>query len=167
MNSYDYSLDPEGKYLYPILKAAAPVCGGINLEYYFSRMDNQKLGAGSKLPHNVMGLFGVANGMEGDLRTGLPSQMTEVHDPVRLLMIVEHFPRVVLRVIKQTNELHQWFANDWIHLVALNPHSKQLSQYVDGQFIEYHPCDQALETISDINPLLESGQDNFPVYIIS
>lgn len=167
MNSYDYSLDPEGKYLHPILRAAAPVCGGINLEYYFSRMDNQKLGAGSKLPHNVMGLFGVANGMEGDLRTGLPSQMTEVHDPVRLLMIVEHFPWVVLRVIRQTHELHQWFANEWIHLVAFNPHSKQLSRYVDGQFVDYHPCDQSLETISDINPLLESGQDNFPVYLIS
>jgi uncharacterized protein YbcC (UPF0753/DUF2309 family) len=57
MNSYDYSIDPEGNYLFNILKAAAPVCGGINLEYFFSRVDNQKLGAGTKLPHNVMGLL--------------------------------------------------------------------------------------------------------------
>jgi uncharacterized protein YbcC (UPF0753/DUF2309 family) len=75
LNSYDYSIDPAGKYLLNILNAVAPVCGGINLEYYFSRVDNQKLGAGTKLPHNVMGLFGVANGTDGDLRTGLPSQM--------------------------------------------------------------------------------------------
>jgi uncharacterized protein len=54
------------------------------LEYYFSRVDNQKLGAGTKLPHNVMGLIGVANGIEGDLRPGLPLQMIEVHDPVKI-----------------------------------------------------------------------------------
>jgi hypothetical protein len=167
MNSYDYSQDPEGKFLYPILNAAAPVCGGINLEYYFSRVDNEKLGAGSKLPHNVMGLFGVANGIDGDLRPGLPSQMIEVHDPVRLLMVVEHFPEVVLKVIQQTDKLFEWFANGWIHLVVINPHSKQQSRLVNGQFMEYHPCDQSLETISDIAPLLESGQENFPVYLIS
>ncbi len=56
-NSYNYKIDPEGKYLLNILRPAAPVCGGINLEYFFSRVDNQKLGAGTKLPHNVMGLF--------------------------------------------------------------------------------------------------------------
>jgi uncharacterized protein len=167
MNSYDYSQDPEGKFLYPILNAAAPVCGGINLEYYFSRVDNEKLGAGSKLPHNVMGLFGVANGIDGDLRPGLPSQMIEVHDPVRLLMIVEHFPEVVLKVIQQTDALYEWFANDWIHLVVVNPDSKQQSRLVNGQFVEYRPSDQSLETISDITPLLESGQENFPVYLIS
>jgi uncharacterized protein YbcC (UPF0753/DUF2309 family) len=92
MNSYNYASDPGGKVLHDILSAATPVCAGINLEYLFSRTDNLRLGAGSKLPHNVIGLLGVANGMEGDLRTGLPTQMTELHDPVRLLMIVEHFP---------------------------------------------------------------------------
>ena len=40
LNSYDYSQDPEGMALSGILNAVAPVCGGINLEYYFSRVDN-------------------------------------------------------------------------------------------------------------------------------
>ncbi|MGZ4099167.1 MAG: YbcC family protein, partial [Bacteroidia bacterium] len=65
-NSYDYRIDPDGKILINIMKPLGPVCGGINLEYFFSRVDNQKLGAGTKLPHNVMGLFGVANGADGD-----------------------------------------------------------------------------------------------------
>ena len=60
MNSYDYRIDPEGNFLLNILRPIPPVCGGINLEYFFSRTDNQKLGAGTKLPHNVMGLFAVA-----------------------------------------------------------------------------------------------------------
>jgi len=121
MNSYDYRIDLDGKILTNIMKPLGPVCGGINLEYFFSRVDNQKLGAGTKLPHNVMGLFGVANGIDGDLRPGLPSQMIEVHDPVRLLIIVEHFPEVVLNVIKSVDAMYEWFINEWINLVAVNP----------------------------------------------
>ena len=75
-----------------VLAPLAGVCGGINLEYYFSRMDNEKMGAGTKLPHNVTGLIGVTNSSDGDIRTGLPLQMVENHDPVRLLMMIEHYP---------------------------------------------------------------------------
>lgn len=53
MNSYDYRTDPEGKLLLGVIRPLPIVCGGINLEYYFSRQDNYKLGAGTKLPHNV------------------------------------------------------------------------------------------------------------------
>ncbi|HTE09316.1 MAG TPA: DUF2309 domain-containing protein, partial [Chitinophagaceae bacterium] len=114
MNSYDYRTDPEGKLLTGIMKPLGPVCGGINLEYYFSRVDNHKLGAGTKLPHNVMGLIGVANSSDGDLRPGLPLQMIEVHDPVRLLIIVEHFPDTVLKTIQSVPEMYEWFINEWV-----------------------------------------------------
>ncbi|PWK28154.1 hypothetical protein LV89_00932 [Arcicella aurantiaca] len=166
LNSYDYSIDPEGKYLFNIMKAAAPVCGGINLEYYFSRVDNQKLGAGTKLPHNVMGLIGVANGIDGDLRPGLPSQMIEVHDPVRILFIVEHFPDVVLDTIKRLYATYEWFINEWVNLVVVNPETKELFSFQKGEFVPYNPLTKDLQKISDITPLLESTQDNFPVYLI-
>jgi uncharacterized protein YbcC (UPF0753/DUF2309 family) len=167
MNSYDYKVDPDGKYLFNILKAAAPVCGGINLEYFFSRTDNQKLGAGTKLPHNVMGLFGVANGIDGDLRPGLPSQMIEVHDPVRLMIIVEHFPEVVLETIQKSPETYEWFINEWVHLVVINPETKKLSLFRDGGYRNYVPSKQFIDSISDITPVLESTQENIPVYLIS
>ncbi len=110
--SYNYKIDLDGKFLSTIIKPIGPVCGGINLEYYFSRVDNSKLGAGTKLPHNVMGLIGVANGIDGDLRAGLPSQMIEVHDPIRLMVIVEHFPEIVLKAIQVTPETYEWFVNE-------------------------------------------------------
>ncbi len=44
LNSYDYSIDPDGTILLGIMRPIGPVCGGINLEYFFSRTDNQKLG---------------------------------------------------------------------------------------------------------------------------
>jgi uncharacterized protein YbcC (UPF0753/DUF2309 family) len=165
MNSYDYKIDPDGKILTNVMKPLGPVAGGINLEYFFSRVDNQKLGAGTKLPHNVMGLFGVANGIDGDLRPGLPSQMIEVHDPVRLLLIVEHFPEIVLNTIKSVDAMYEWFENEWINLVAINPETHQLSVFKDGIFISYEPTKQIVETISDITPILESTLENIPVYI--
>jgi uncharacterized protein YbcC (UPF0753/DUF2309 family) len=166
LNSYDYKEDPEGKYLLNILNAAAPVCGGINLEYYFSRVDNQKLGAGTKLPHNVMGLFGVANGIDGDLRPGLPGQMIEVHDPVRLLMVVEHFPEVVLQTIQKNPATYQWFENEWVVLFVFHPENRTCHRFMDGGFHRYEPAIASLPVVSDIDQLIESGEDNFPVYLI-
>jgi uncharacterized protein YbcC (UPF0753/DUF2309 family) len=166
LNSYDYTIDPDGIYLSDILKAAAPVCGGINLEYFFSRVDNQKLGAGSKLPHNVMGLFGVANGIEGDLRPGLPGQMVEIHDPVRLLTIVEHYPEVVLKAVAQHADTRQWFMNDWIHLVAMHPETKEFFVLKSGEFRPYKPL-AGVKVVHDVEALIEEHVDNIPVHLIS
>ena len=162
LNSFDYRVDPAGDYLFGILKAAAPVCGGINLEYYFSRVDGEKLGAGTKLPHNVMGLFGVANGIDGDLRPGLPAQMTEVHDPVRLLLIVEHFPEVVLKTIQRAPETYEWFK-----LVAVHPETNALYVFGAGEFTPYEPVVKNLEVIKDVESVIESNQENFPVYLLN
>lgn len=167
LNSYDYRIDLDGKILTNIMKPLGPVCGGINLEYFFSRVDNHKLGAGTKLPHNVMGLFGVANGIDGDLRPGLPSQMIEVHDPVRLLIIVEHFPEVVLNVIKSMDAMYEWYINEWINLVAVNPETKEMYLFKEGAFIPYQPIPQKIEVVSNITPIVESTLDNIPVYLIN
>lgn len=166
LNSYDYRIDPDGKILTGVMKPVGPVCGGINLEYFFSRVDNQKLGAGTKLPHNVMGLFGVANGIDGDLRPGLPSQMIEVHDPVRLLVVVEHFSDVVLKVIQSAPDMYEWFINEWVHLAAINPETKELSYFRRGAFVDYHTFKNNVEVISSLTPLLEKHTENLPVYIL-
>ncbi len=167
LNSYDYKIDPEGKFLQNIMKPLGPVCGGINLEYFFSRVDNDKLGAGTKLPHNVMGLFGVANGIDGDLRPGLPSQMIEVHDPIRLLIIVEHFPEIVLTSIQQSDETYEWFINEWVHLVVVNPETKELYYFKEGGFTSYQPTIKAIQTIADMTPILEKEKENIPVYLLN
>jgi uncharacterized protein YbcC (UPF0753/DUF2309 family) len=166
MNSFDYETDPEGTYLLTILNAVAPVCGGINLEYYFSRVDNQNLGAGTKLPHNVMGLIGVANGIDGDLRTGLPSQMIEVHDPLRLMVIVEHFPDVVLDTIQRNPSTYEWFINEWVKLAVVNPETKELFTFENGAFKHYSAITEKVETISNLSKAFESTHENLPIYLI-
>jgi uncharacterized protein YbcC (UPF0753/DUF2309 family) len=134
------------------------------LEYYFSRVDNQKLGAGSKLPHNVMGLIGVANGIDGDLRPGLPSQMIEVHDPVRLLMIVEHFPEIVLKTIQTSPSTYEWFENEWIHLVVFHPEEMQFYRFEKGDFFFYQPLSFEIKSIENVESIIESQTENIPVF---
>lgn len=166
MNSFDYQIDPKGDYLAGILNAVAPVGGGINLEYYFSRVDNHKLGAGSKLPHNVMGLIGVANGIDGDLRPGLPSQMIEIHDPLRLLIVVEHFPEIVKYAISKVPATYEWFINNWVNLVALHPETKELYRFVNGEFEMYNPIPFDIKTINNSLEYAMTSSENLNITLI-
>lgn len=168
LNSYDYKSDADGSLLFSVLKPIAPVCGGINLSYYFARVDNQKLGAGTKLPHNVMGLIGVANGIDGDLRPGLPSQMVEAHDPVRQMLIVEHFPEVVRDTLKKLPS-YEFYFNNWMHVVALNPETGQMYFFERGDFVPYEPLKKEIETVADITRKLEESHSlgNIPVLHIN
>lgn len=164
MNSYDYRVDLDGKFLVNVLRPVGPVCGGINLEYFFSRVDNQKLGAGTKLPHNVMGLVGVANGIDGDLRPGLPSQMIEVHDPVRLMVIVEHFPEIILQAISKEAPTYEWFINEWVRMVAIHPETRQLYLFKEGIFSEYQPTVKEVAKAANLKTIFEEHPENLPVY---
>jgi uncharacterized protein YbcC (UPF0753/DUF2309 family) len=166
LNSYDYKVDPTGDYLSIILGAVAPVAGGINLEYYFSRVDNQKLGAGSKLPHNVMGLIGVANGIDGDLRPGLPSQMIEVHDPLRILVIAEHFPEQVKYAISKNPSTYEWFKNDWVKLVAIQPETKEVFEFKNEEFVSYTTVQDKVHFIKNELDLASTTKENLPIGIL-
>lgn len=179
LNSYDYSSDPEGKYLLMVMKPIAPVMGGINLEYFFSRVDNYRMGASTKLPYNIMGLIGVANGSDGDLRPGLPSQMIEVHDPVRLMIMVEHYPEIVLQAITGQDEAnYEHYLNEWVLIIAIHPETRELFLFRNGEFVSFKPLPEKIETVSDLNPVIESAfrapttkivdttQENLPVCFI-
>ena len=179
LNSYDYRTDPDGKVLMGVMRPIGLVCGGINLEYYFSRVDNYKLGAGTKLPHNVMGLIGVANSSDGDLRPGLPLQMIEVHDPVRLMVVVEHYPDKVLQAIQTTPEIYEWYINEWVHVVALHPDTHQFYYFKDGVFTLYEPVSHKVGGLKDFinfvesanemrtNHIVDATRENLPVYTLN
>lgn len=131
--SYDPDCDENLASLSGLLGAAGPVCAGINLEYYFSFVDNARYGCGTKLPHNVTGLVGVMNGQAGDLLTGLPWQMVEVHEPVRLLLIVENSPERLMEAVRRSPVVTELVEKRWIRLAAMDPEGR-LSVYRDGVF---------------------------------
>ncbi len=150
--SYDPTTDDDGRVLERTLAAVGPVCGGINLAYTFSRLDPLVYGAGTKLPHNITGLIGVMDGHASDLRTGLPFQGVDIHEPVRLLMVVEASPERILDVLDRLPAVKPLFSNRWIQLVSWHPETGALvlhrSPAGTVAFIPYVPESDALPTAS-------------------
>jgi len=140
LTSYDPTQDDaESTILTRLLQAVYPVCSGINLEYYFSNVDNAGFGAGTKLPHNLASLLGVMDGAASDLRTGLPWQMVEIHEPVRSLFIIETTPEAMLRIIERNEMIGRISRNGWVQLAVLDPESRAISVFQDNAFRPYQP----------------------------
>jgi len=150
--SYDPLLDVNDALLERILAAVGPVGAGISLEYYFSSVDNETFGCGTKLPHNVTGLIGVMNGHQSDLRTGLPLQMVEIHEPMRLLLIVEATPAALLAVASRQPEVAELVGNAWVQLVSLDPDTGAMQVFDGGQFVPY-------ESSPTLLPVVEKSAD--------
>jgi uncharacterized protein YbcC (UPF0753/DUF2309 family) len=116
-----------------ILLALGPVGAGINLEYYFSTVDNAVFGCDTKVPHNVTGLLGVMEGAASDLRTGLPKQMIEIHEAMRLLLIVEASTGVLGEIYGNQPAIAELLDNEWIHLVSVDPIDGHFELFVPGK----------------------------------
>ena len=136
--SYDASQDPCDQSLAALMAAVVPVCAGISLEYYFSFVDNDRYGCGTKLPHNVTGLVGVMDGHASDLRTGLPWQMVEIHEPVRILFVIETTQDRLAAVVSASPLLKQLVENRWIRLATVDPQSGRTHVRRDSGFEEFH-----------------------------
>jgi uncharacterized protein YbcC (UPF0753/DUF2309 family) len=145
--SYDPQQDPEQVILERILQAVIPVCAGISLEYYFCYVDPTGYGCGTKLPHNITALLGVMDGAASDLRPGLPWQMVEIHEPVRILFVVETTPAAMLRILERNAGLGQLVYNEWVQLAVLDPNSAELQLWRGGQFVAYEPESNSIDHV--------------------
>jgi uncharacterized protein YbcC (UPF0753/DUF2309 family) len=140
LTSYDPSQDtPDHAILTRVLTPVFPVCGGISLEYYFSFIDSRGYGCGTKLPHNVTSMLGVMDGAASDLRSGLPWQMVEIHEPMRLLFVVESTPTAMLEIFERNPAIAALVEKEWVQLATLDPHSPRIDVYHHGAFHPYDP----------------------------
>jgi uncharacterized protein YbcC (UPF0753/DUF2309 family) len=130
------------------------------LEYYFSHVDCQGYGAGTKLPHNVTALLGVMDGAASDLRTGLPWQMVEIHEPVRLLIVVENTPQVMRSIMDRNAAISQSVRNDWVRLALLDPNSSQIQFFEDGDFRPYAPVASSLPSVDSSEKWYRGWRDH-------
>lgn len=134
LHSYDYREDPSNRLLEVLLTAPQVVAQWINMEHYFSTVDNEVYGSGSKIYHNVVGRFGIMSGPWSDLRLGLARQTVmngdmPYHEPMRLLTIVEA-PRVRIdKLIERHKVLQHYYHNEWVHLVVLDPEDRVWYRY--------------------------------------
>jgi uncharacterized protein YbcC (UPF0753/DUF2309 family) len=139
--SYDPAQDADGRILEATLLTAAPVGAGISLEYYFSTVDNEGFGCGTKVMHNISGLLGVMEGAHSDLRTGLPQQMIEIHEAMRLLVVVEQTTEMLGRLYARQPALQELIGNGWIVLAAKHPASAEIQLFDPAHGWQVWACD--------------------------
>lgn len=146
MHSYSAAQDDQrGTVLERILQPVIPVCGGINLEYFFSFIDPVGYGCGTKLPHNVTALLGVMNGAASDLRTGLPWQMVEIHEPMRLLFVIETTAEVLQRIIDNNPPIEDLCNGNWVQIAIFDPATSVVQLYRNREFVPYQIQDPQLD----------------------
>lgn len=137
--SYDAAQDPDGMVLESQLLGNGVVGVGISLDYYFSRIQNGYLGSGSKITHNMVGAFGVMEGASSDLRTGLAQQMTELHEPMRLLAVLEAPVALVEAIYLRQPYLRMLLDNAWLLLAVKEPDAAELYEFMPGQgLVRWH-----------------------------
>ena len=134
LHSYDYREDPSNRLLEVLLTAPQVVAQWINMEHYFSTVDNDVYGSGSKIYHNVVGRIGIMSGPWSDLRLGLARQTVmngdvPYHEPMRLLTVIEAPRERIEKLIARHEVLQHFYHNEWVHLVVLEPEEGVLYRY--------------------------------------
>lgn len=139
LHSYDYRIDSKRRLLENILTGPLVVGQWINMEHYFSAVDNERFGSGSKIYHNVAGRFGVMTGNLGDLRTGLPSQTVlknglPYHEPTRLITAIEAPFEHARAAIESVISVKRLVRNSWIRLIVVDPERGSIASYDNGDW---------------------------------
>jgi len=136
LHSYDWELDETGKALEGIMQGPMVVTQWINNHYYFSTVDCDVFGGGSKITQNITGQFGVVQGNGGDLKMGLPLQSVRqtddqmYHQPLRLSVLIQAPVTRVSDILLANENLKTLLDNEWIYLMVMDPlHQNEIKQY--------------------------------------
>ena len=153
LHSYDYRVDSKLLLLENILTGPLVVGQWINMEHYFSTVDNEHYGSGSKVYHNVAGRFGVMTGNQSDLRTGLPAQTVladgrPYHEPMRLITVIEAPFDHVVNAIYRVSSVKSLMHNGWIRVLIHDPQTGLTHLYSNGEWQEYQSPDNP-DTVKD------------------
>lgn len=127
LHSYKWDLDSDGTALENILQGPMVVTQWINSHYYFSTVDPNNFGGGSKITHNPIGQFGVVQGNGGDLKYGLSLQslyttdQENYHQPLRLSVLIQAPRTRITDILERNLNLKNLIANGWICMLNLEP----------------------------------------------
>tara|TARA_B110000240_G_C13395261_1_gene408549 strand:- start:630 stop:1034 length:405 start_codon:yes stop_codon:yes gene_type:complete len=120
----------EGTALEGIMQGPMTVTQWINNHYYFSTVDNNMYGGGSKITHNIKGKFGVVQGNGGDLKMGLPLQSLfesdedMYHQPLRLSVMIQAPIARISEIIARNESMKTLSDLEWMYLMVIDPTSK-------------------------------------------
>ncbi|WP_435067748.1 DUF2309 domain-containing protein [Haloplanus sp. C73] len=154
LHSYDWATDPDGDALENIMTGPLVVCQMINAQYYFSTVDNEVYGSGSKTTHNTVGHVGVVQGNGGDLLMGLPLQSLfsddgrPYHEPLRLSVVVHAPVEQVTEILVDNEDLATLFDNGWLSLTVLDPEQGNVPFEYQGE-LAWEPWAESAEETSE------------------
>ncbi|MBN9520929.1 DUF2309 family protein [bacterium] len=94
-------------------------------------------------------MVGVMDGAASDLCQGLPWQGVEIHEPVRILFVIETTPGVMKRIMENDPWVARIFKNNWAQLAVLDPDSAGLRVFEKGEFELYHASGKALPRVKE------------------
>ena len=79
------------------------------------------------------------DGAASDLRPGLSAQMTEIHEPMRTLFVIESTELALRRIISENEGIARLVHGDWVQIAIFNPATSQMRRLVGGEFVPYVP----------------------------
>ena len=100
------------------------------------------------------------DGAASDLRTGLPWQMIEIHEPLRLLIVVETTPDAMLGLMEKNETIRQLAVNEWVQLATLSPDSNEIQLFGSKGFAPYHPATESLPAAKSSFDWYRGRRDN-------
>ncbi|MEW8156006.1 MAG: putative inorganic carbon transporter subunit DabA, partial [Candidatus Thiodiazotropha endolucinida] len=111
-------------------------------------VDNEHYGCGSKVTHNVTGFLGIMEGASSDLRTGLPRQMIEIHEAMRLLAVVEASTERLTEIYQRQPPLQELVGNGWVVLVAMDPDKGEFHLFdPESGWVAWQPDEKAITAV--------------------
>jgi len=92
-------------------------------------------------------------GASSDLRTGLPKSMVEIHEAIRLQIVVEAKTSVLGEIYGRQESLRELIGGGWVLLSAIDPDSGEISVFERG--VGFVPWQAAAEEL----PMVEKSVD--------
>jgi hypothetical protein len=62
--------------------------------------------------------------------------------------------------------MYEWYINEWIHLVALQPSTGNFFVFQKGEFLPLPVDDRSVPKTKNLSDILETSRENLPVYLV-
>jgi uncharacterized protein YbcC (UPF0753/DUF2309 family) len=72
----------------------------------------------------------------------------EIHDPVRLLFVIESTPAAMEQIMQRQEAIGRFCRNGWVQLAVLSPDSPQIWLFRDNRFEPYKPEESTLPVVN-------------------
>src|SRR5690606_22133422 len=115
-------------------------------------------------PHNIVSLIGVMEGTSSDLRTGLYQQMVEIHEPLRILFLLETTPEAMLSIMERNEGIARLCRGGWSHLAVIDAETSQIQVLRDGRFEPFDTSGSQLAQSASSRECYEGYRDHLPFF---